>query len=58
MEGNEEEDEHAKVTAGEPDTRGEWRNYSVRTEVPPVPPQRPLADLQRDISEKKWVEAR
>jgi len=42
-----------------PDTHGvEWLNYLDRTEVRPTPLPRSLANLKREISEKKWVEAR
>ena len=54
VEGNEKADEWAKVTAEEPDTRRvEWLNYLDRTEVRPMPLPRPLANLKREISEKK-----
>ena len=57
--GNEKTDEWAKVAAEEPDTRGvEWLNYSDRTEMRPMPLPRSLANLKREISEKKWAEAR
>jgi len=57
--GNEEADEWAKIAAEEPDTRGvEWLNCSDRTEVRAMPLPRSLANLKREISEKKWVEAR
>ena len=36
----------------------EWLNYSDRVEVRAVPLPRSLANLKREISEKKWVEAR
>jgi len=59
VEGNEKADEWAKVAAEEPDTHGvEWLNYSDRTEVRPMPLPRSLANLKREIAEKKWVEAR
>ena len=59
VEGNEKADEWAKVAAEEPDTRGmEWLNYSDRTEERQMPLPRSLANLKREISEKKWVEAR
>ena len=35
----------------------EWLNYSDRTEVRVMPLPRSLANLKREISEKKWVEA-
>jgi len=54
--GNEKADEWAKIAAEEPDTRGvEWLSYSDRTEVRPMPLPRSLANLRREISEKKWV---
>jgi len=56
--GNEKADEWAKIAAEEPDTRGvEWLNYSDRTEVWAMPLPRSLANLKREISEKKWAEA-
>ena len=52
--GNEMADEWAKIAAEEPDTHGvEWLNYSDRTEVQEMPLPRPLANLKREISEKK-----
>jgi len=57
--GNEMADEWAKIAAEEPDTRGvEWLNYSDRTAVRPMPLPRSLANLELEISEKKWAEAR
>jgi len=59
--GNEKADEWAKRAAEEPDTHGvEWLsyNYDGRSEVRAVPLPRSLANLKREISEKKWVEAR
>ena len=54
-----EADEWAKVAAEEPDTLGvEWLNYSDRMEARPMPLPRSLANLKREISEKRWVEAR
>jgi len=59
VEGNENADEWAKLAAEEPDTRGvEWMPYSDRTEVRPMPLPRSLANIRREISEKKWTEAR
>jgi len=41
------------------DTRGgEWLSYSDRTEVRAMPLPLSLANLKREISVKKWVEAR
>jgi len=57
--GNGRADGWAKTAAEEPDTHGvEWLNYSDRTEVRKMPLPRSLANLKREISEKKWVEAR
>ena len=59
--GNEKADEWAKLAAAEADTRGvEWLNYSYdgRSEVRVMPLPRSLANLKREISEKKWAEAR
>jgi len=57
--GNEKADEWAKIAAEEPDTRRvELLSYSDRTEVRPMPLPRSLANLKREIWEKKLVEAR
>jgi len=57
--GNEKADESAKIAAEEPDARGvEWLSYLDRNKVRGVPLPRSLAHLKREISEKKWVEAR
>ena len=59
--GNEKADEWAKIAAEEPDTRGmEWLSYDYggRTEGRAMPLPRSLANLKREISEKKWAEAR
>jgi len=57
--GNEKADEWAKIAAEEPDTHGvEWLNYSNRTELRAMPLPRSLSNLKREISEKKWAEAR
>ena len=60
VEGNEKADEWAKIAAEKAGTRGdEWPNFPARTEVrgrAPLP--RPLANLTREISEKKRAEAR
>ena len=59
--GNEKADEWARIAAAEPDTRGvEWLsyNYDGRSEVRTMPLPRSLANLKREISEKKWAEAR
>ena len=59
VEGNEKADEWAKIAAGEPDARGvEWLSYSDRTGARALPLPRSLANLKREISEKKWAEAR
>jgi len=56
--GNEKADEWAKIAAEEPDThRVEWLGYSDRVEVRAMPLPRSLANLRREISEKKWAEA-
>ena len=50
MEGNEQADRWAKLAAEEPDTQGvEW---------PDEARPRSLANIRREISEKKWIEAR
>jgi len=52
-------DEWAKIGAEKPGTRGvEWPNFPVRTEVRGASLPRSLANLKREISEKKWAEAR
>jgi hypothetical protein len=52
-------DEWAKLAAEEPDARGvEWMRFSVRNRARPMPPPRSIAHLKREISEKKWAEAR
>ena len=57
--GDEKADEWAKIAAEEPDSRSvEWLNYSDRVEARAIPLPRSLTNLKRDISEKKWVEAR
>jgi len=57
--GNEKADEWAKIAAEKSGTRGvEWPNFPVRTEVRGAPLPRSLANLKREISEKKWAEAR
>jgi len=59
--GSEKADEWAKVAAEKPDTHGvEWQSYrhGDRTEVRAIPLPRSLANLKREISEKKWAEAR
>jgi len=57
--GNEKADEWAKTGAEKPGTRGvEWPNFPVRTEVRGAPLPRSFANLKREISEKKWAEAR
>ena len=57
--GNEKAEEWAKIAAEEPDTHGvKWLNYPDRTEVWAMSLTRSLANLKREISEKKWAEAR
>jgi len=57
VEGNEKANEWAKLAAEEPDTQGmEGWTYSDRTEETPLP--KSLANIRREISEKKWMEAR
>jgi len=57
--GNEKADEWAKIEAEKPETREvEWFSYSNRADVRAMPLPRSLANLKREISEKKWVEAR
>jgi hypothetical protein len=53
--GNDKADEWAKLAAERPDTRGvEWLKGGAR----PTPLPRSLTHLTREISEKKWAEAR
>jgi ribonuclease HI len=53
--GNEKADEWAKLAAEEPDARGvEWLQGGAR----PMPLPTSLVHLKREISEKKWAEAR
>jgi len=57
--GNEKADEWAKIGPEKPGTRGvQSPNFPVRAEVRGAPLPRSLANLKREISEKKWVEAR
>ena len=57
--GDEKADEWANIVAEEPDTHGvEWLSYSDRTEVWAMPLPRSLANLKREISEKKWAKER
>jgi len=56
--GNEEADNWAKQAAEEPDARGvEWMGYKDRYGRRPMPLPRSLANLKREISERKWEEA-
>jgi len=51
-------DEWAKVAVEKPRTRWvEWLSYSDRAEVRAMPLLKSLANLKREISEKKWAEA-
>jgi len=59
VEGNEKADEWAKQAAEEPDARGvEWLRYGDRYGARRMPLPRSLANLRREIAEKKWAEAR
>jgi len=62
MEGNKKADEWAKLAAEEPDARGveglEWFTYSDRPEERSMPLPRSLANIKRQITEKKWAETR
>jgi len=54
VEGNEKADEWAKLAADEPDTLGvEWLEGARSLPLP-----RSLANIAREIKEKKWAEAR
>jgi len=57
VEGNEKAEQWAKLAAEEPDAHGmEGWTYSDQPEESPLP--RSLANIRREISEKKWMEAR
>jgi len=57
--GNEKADEWAKIAAEELDARGvEWITYLDRNEARAMSLPRSLAHLKREISKKKWAEAR
>jgi len=59
VEGNEKADEWAKLAADEPDAHGvEGWTYSDRLEERQTPLPRSLANIKREIAEKKWAEAR
>ena len=59
VEGDEKLDEWAKQAAEEPDARGvEWLRYGDRYGVRCMPLPRSLANLRREIAEKKWGEAK
>ena len=59
IEGNEKVDEWAKFAAEELYARGvEWPNYQGRRVLRSIPLPRSLANIKREISEKKWQEAR
>jgi len=56
--GNEEADKWAKQAAEEPDARGvEWMGYKDRYGRRPMPPPRSIANLKREIPERKCEEA-
>jgi hypothetical protein len=57
--GNEKADEWAKLAAEEQDAHGiEWLGQSDRYGRRPMPPPRSLANIARQISEKKWTDAK
>jgi ribonuclease HI len=57
--GNEKTDEWAKLAAEEPDAHGvEWLGQTDKYGRRPMPPPRSLANIAREISEKKWTEAK
>jgi hypothetical protein len=57
--GSEKADEWARLAAEEPDAHGvEWLGYADRYGRWPIPLPRSLANIKREISEKKWAEAR
>jgi hypothetical protein len=53
--GNEKADEWAKLAAEEPDARGVEQ---LKEGARPMPLPRSLAHIKREISEKKWADAR
>jgi hypothetical protein len=58
VEGNEKADEWAKLAAEEPDSHGvEWLGRADQYGRRLMPPPRSLANLKREISERKWTEA-
>jgi len=61
VEGNEKADEWAQLAVEEPDARGveglDWFTYSDRPEERSMPLPRSLANIKREIAEKKWAEA-
>jgi len=62
VERNEKADEWDKLAADEPDALGEdgleWLTYSDRLEERLMPLPRSLANIKREVAEKKWAEAR
>jgi hypothetical protein len=57
--GNEKADEWAKLAAEEPDAHGvEWLGYADRYGRRSMPLPRSLANIKREISEKKWITAK
>jgi hypothetical protein len=57
--GNEKADEWAKLAAEKPEAHGvEWKQYSDRFGRRLIPLPRSLAHLKREISHKKWLEAK
>jgi ribonuclease HI len=59
VEGNEKADEWAKIVADEPDTQAcEGWTRADRLEERPTPLPRSLANIKREIGERKWAEAR
>jgi ribonuclease HI len=59
IDGNETADTWAKLAADEPDAHGvEGWTRADRPEEQPIPLPRSLANIKREIAEKKWAEAR
>jgi ribonuclease HI len=57
--GNERADDSARLAAEEPDAHGvEWLGYADRYGRRAMPLPRSLANVKREISERKWIEAR
>jgi len=59
VEGNERADREAKLAAEEPEGRGvEWLGHTDRYGRRRMPLPRSIANIRREMAEKKWDEAR